>query len=119
MVKNSIAAHVSILNIKSKHALWFTISNKLTEISDSLCGVLYVPPENSAYSVNDPYSEIKEEIDSVNDRYSHYLLFGDLNSRPKEKTDFIAVNECILQTLNSEELIEEYNQEILSLKTQM
>ena len=116
MVKDSIAAHVSIFNIKSKHALWYTLSNKLTEIGDVPCGVLYVPPENSAYSVNDPYSEIKEEIDSVNDRYSHYLLFGDLNSRTKEKADFIAVNECILQSLNSEELIEEYKQEILSFE---
>ena len=69
LVKNSIASHVSILNIKSKQALWFTLSNKLTEIGDVLCGVLYVPPENSAYSVNDPYFEIKEEVDSVNDRY--------------------------------------------------
>ena len=116
LVKNSIASHVSILNIKSKQALWFTLSNKLTEIGDVLCGVLYVPPENSAYSVNDPYFEIKEEIDSVNDRYSHYLLFGDFNSRTKEKADFIAVNECILQSMNSEELIEEYNQEILSFE---
>ena len=42
LIKNSISEQVNILRCKSKHAIWFTISNSLTRNGDILGGVLYV-----------------------------------------------------------------------------
>ena len=55
-------------------------------------------------------------MESFGDTFSHYLLFGDFNSRTKDRADYIAIDECIFQSLNSDELIDEYNSELKSFE---
>jgi hypothetical protein len=40
-----------------------------------------VPPENSIYTVEDPFAELQAELDTLSNKYEHICLFGDWNSR--------------------------------------
>ena len=42
--------------------LWFVVSKQLTKSQDKLFGVVYVPPENSVFALDDPFSEIQIEL---------------------------------------------------------
>ena len=44
-----------------------------------LCGIVYIPPECSEYSVNLPYREIENELYAHTEKYPNILLFGDFN----------------------------------------
>ena len=84
--------------------LWFSISKQLTKTDDLLCGIIYIPPEGSDYSVKDPYREIENELYNYTDRYTHILLFGDMNSRSKDLPDYIHIDAYICSHFQSEEL---------------
>lgn len=75
---------------------------------------MYIPPGNSPYAVDEPYSLLTGEIETFKTKYSKILLFGDFNSRTKNKPDYIELDQCIFQSLNSDELIDEYNREMNS-----
>ena len=61
----------------------FIISNCLTKCGNVLCAVVYIPPEDSAYAAESPYSEIKEELRHLTDAYNctSVIMFGDYNLR--------------------------------------
>lgn len=49
---------INLIDSDSKLVQWFSISKRLTRENDILCGIVYIPPENSAFSQNEPYFEI-------------------------------------------------------------
>ena len=75
--RKSISQYINPLVTESKLVLWFTVSKNLTKF-DLLCGIIYIPPEASEYSVKEPYHEIENELYKYTDRYDHILLLGDL-----------------------------------------
>ena len=77
---------------ESKLVLWFEIFKRLTKTCDILCGIVYIPPENSIYAQSIPYFET-EELNVFRDKYQCVLLFGDYNSRTKLLKDYIDVDE--------------------------
>ena len=55
-----------------------------------LCGVVYLPPENSGYPVENPYGEIDMRCGNcLSINCSSVLIFGDLNSRSKHLQDYV------------------------------
>lgn len=81
-VKHNIRKFINIIDTQSKLVLWFSLSRRLTgKKNDILCGVVYIPPSNSKYCVEDPYVEIEQELKSMSERYNDVLLLGDFNSR--------------------------------------
>lgn len=109
--RKNLSQFVSFIDTQSKLVLWFVISKRLTKTEDILCGVVYIPPESSDYSIINPYQEIENELYTLTDRYSNILLFGDFNSRTKNLIDHIEVDNYICSHLNSDELILEYEKE--------
>ena len=67
-------------------------------MEDILCGVIYIPPESSEYSVDYPYQEIESELYAFTDRYSSIIVFGDFNSRTKNLLDHIEIDKSYLQS---------------------
>ncbi|CAG2213346.1 unnamed protein product [Mytilus edulis] len=58
--KESLSDHISVVETDSKYILWFKIDKHVVKLQqDILCGIVYIPPENSVYCVGDPFSEIK------------------------------------------------------------
>ena len=79
------------------------MSKKLTKYhNDTLCGIIYIPPENTRYSMNDPFSEIQLELDVLKCDCSNILLFGDFNARTGHQNVFIEGDNFLLQELDLE-----------------
>jgi hypothetical protein len=63
--KHNIKRYISFVDTASSIVQWFLISHKLTKLGDLLYGVIYVPPENSIYTVEDPFAELQAELDTL------------------------------------------------------
>ena len=110
--KQYLTPYITIIETSSKLVIWFKISKQLTKTEDILCGIVYIPPEGSDYSAEYPYQEIEDELYSMDNRISNVLLLGDFNSRSRQLQDYIQADEFILKHFNSEDLTNEYEQEI-------
>ena len=106
---------VSFINIdkqsSSKLVLLFTVSKHIyglnTKNEDLFCGVVYIPPYGSRYASADPYAEIQQEILRFCGDSKHVLVFGDLNSRTKDLSDFTEVDGFISDVFGTENLLSE------------
>lgn len=114
--RKEISPYINIIQTESRLVYWFTISKRLTRSDDILCGVVYIPPENSDYANDDPYREIQQEIDSFSDKYSTLCIFGDYNSRCKEIKDHIEYDIDILRAQDLNELYQESINEMNEFK---
>ena len=111
-VKKSINRFVTVLETNSKLVLWFVVSKLLTKSEDILYGVVYVPPENSVFSIDDPFEEIQNELNSYTDKYSSICIFGDWNARTKDFQDYITADFDILHENNLDDLFYEFENEL-------
>ena len=73
----------------------------------TLCGVVYIPPEYSSYSVDNPFSEIEQELGQFSDIFSSIILFGDFNSRTRNMIDYVIPDLSIFHNNNFDEVYEE------------
>ena len=48
--KECLDKYVTFIESESKQVLWFKLSNSLTKCGNILCGVTFIPPENSVYA---------------------------------------------------------------------
>ncbi|CAG2252061.1 unnamed protein product [Mytilus edulis] len=91
--KESLSDHISVVETDSKYILWFKIDKHVVKLQqDILCGIVYIPPENSVYCVGDPFSEIESEFLNFSISHDNICLFGDFNARTAEESDFDVVN---------------------------
>ena len=90
--------------------LWFKLSKKLTGTSsDILGGVIYIPPEQTIYSVEDPFSEIENELNQFKDKYCNIVLLGDFNARTENRKDFIQIDSFVDKEYNLDFLTQAYH----------
>ena len=107
--KEGLDKHISYIDSDSKQVLWFKISNSLTKCGHILCGVVYIPPENSVYAVESPYSEIEAELRSLinTNNCSSVIMLGDYNSRSRNLEDFTIPDVDIFEHNDLREVYEE------------
>lgn len=81
LVRKDISKYITIKETDSKLVLWFTLSKSLcyTE-NDIVCGIIYIPPEYSDFSVEDPFLEIQDDLNTFSRKFDTICLFGDFNS---------------------------------------
>ena len=112
--KNDISQFVHVIETESRLVYWFTISKRYTKCEDILCGVIYIPPENSEYANESPFNEIQQELDAFTNKYSTICLLGDFNSRCKQIKDYILPDIDILELHNSNELSVDFQNQLES-----
>ena len=96
----------NLTTLRKQNQNWFyglKFQKKLTKTSDILCGIIYIPPENSKCAHNDPYFEISEELNYFSDKYESLLLLWDYNSRTKLLNGCIEVDEDLFCENNIED----------------
>ena len=76
---------------------------------DILCGIVYIPPYGTRYSVEDPFFEIENELRSLSVNYSCIAMFGDYNSRTKNLCDRTIIDSFLFEHLNCDEILNEYD----------
>ena len=77
------------------HAQLKFVMTECSKTQIRLTRLIYIPPENSSYSHNEPYYEISEELKVFEERYSNVLLFGDFNSRRRKIKDYIDIDQSV------------------------
>ena len=96
-VHKSLLDYITPIETDSQLVFWFKLSNNFTKtVSDILCGVVYIPPENTRYACNDPYIEIQNEFVSLCPDSQYCLLFGDFNSRTEKLNAYVETNNFLL-----------------------
>jgi exonuclease III len=91
-IKTHLSKYITIIENDCNMVLWFTLDRNLTQGESVLYGVVYVPPENSEFSVNDPFYDIQNDINRLSNNYSGICLFGDWNCRTKTLSDVVDVD---------------------------
>ncbi|KAL4234936.1 hypothetical protein ACF0H5_006578 [Mactra antiquata] len=77
-----------------------------------LGAVLYIPPENSIYSIEDPFADIQKFLNLNSNKCLHVCIFGDLNSGTGCLLDFIHADEDFLCNQNMTDIYNEYESEM-------
>ena len=118
-VKDELLPYVKIDQTKnSKLILFFTISHEIykseNQNEDLTCGIVYIPPQGSKYSSDDPYLEIQQELFRYCLDSKHVLLMGDFNSRVKNLPDFVQIDKYMCDVYGLHDLYEE-NTNILNI----
>jgi hypothetical protein len=89
--KNDLAPHVKAVETESDFILWFEMKGCVFSLNDDvLCGIVYIPPENSRYSSPDAFNQIENELISLKAKSEYVCLLGDFNSR-------ISNDDCIFK----------------------
>ena len=90
------------MNTNSTIIQFFTISNKIVKLQngeDIKCGIVYIPSAGSRYKHEDPYLELQNELFRYCTNSNNILLFGDLNSRVQNLTDYTRLDTFISDLL--------------------
>ena len=86
--KSNFEKFIHPLDSNSKLVSWFKISGNLFNIKDDfIVGNIYIPPENSNYSIEDAIIELEREFLKFSVNYKYVLLNGDFNSRTSSDPD--------------------------------
>ena len=110
--KKKYEQYIKVLDSDSRLIQWFLISKRLTKCYEILCGVVYIPPENSNYSHIDLYFEINEKLNQFASQHDHILLLGDFNSRTKLSNDYIKLDATVFHENGLDEVFEEFQEEL-------
>jgi hypothetical protein len=101
-IHENLSDYVSIEKGRSECSncvLWFSVDSIF--VKKTFFGVVYIPPESSAYSNIDMFNEIEtflmENVDINND---HICLLGDFNAHTGASNDFVDLNKDILDSCN-------------------
>jgi hypothetical protein len=112
-VKKKLLKHINIIETDCKSVFWFTLSKQVTLTDrDVLYGVVYIPPENSVFAVDDPFVEIQNELSSFSQRYNHICIFGDFNCRTSCLNDYIVIDRNFFEVQNLNEVCEDFDIEM-------
>ena len=78
-----------------------------------LFGVVYIRPENSEYSVENPFGETEEELQRFSCTCASVLLLGDSNSHTRKLQDFVLPDPDIFRRNDMSDLYDDPQSDIL------
>ena len=88
-VKENISKYFTVIPSESDYILWFSINRSLTNTEENLIfGVVYIPPENSRFLINDELMTLEMEITETCSKHKYIVLTGDFNARLSNLPDY-------------------------------
>ncbi|CAG2257608.1 unnamed protein product [Mytilus edulis] len=92
--KKEIASKIKPLSTHCKYVLWFKVSSDLLNLDqDIVIGIVYIPPEYTAFSSHDAFSQLEDEYTNFSKNYKFVALIGDFNGRTANDDDFFLSKE--------------------------
>jgi hypothetical protein len=72
----------------SKYVFWLKVSSDLVNLDqDIIFGIVYIPPENTVYSSQDAFIEIKNEYNNFSINYKYISLISQVDNAHLNKND--------------------------------
>ena len=94
LVKNYICENIKLIPKINNLALSIEINSKILKIPENvILTAVYLPPSGSAYSGEEDFELLDILINNLQQNYKNIILTGDFNSKTRELSDFIIVNE--------------------------
>ena len=94
LVKNYICENFKLLPKINNLALSIEINSNILQIPENVVLTAgYLPPSFSAYSGEEDFELLDILINNLQQNYKNIILTGDFNSKTRELSDFIIVNE--------------------------
>ncbi|XP_063436930.1 uncharacterized protein LOC134718363 [Mytilus trossulus] len=90
--RENISDCIQVIETNSKFVLWCKIS-RLFKDGVVILGVVYIPPEYTAYSSPDAFGEIESEYLELSSKYDNIFMVGDFNARTASEKDYIFIDE--------------------------
>jgi hypothetical protein len=110
-VKKEISKYITFDKHSNSNLIkFFKISKEVcntTSNEDIVCGVVYLPPNGSKFSHNDPYFEMQNEIFRYCNDSKNIILLGDFNSRCGNLSDYTVTDDLICSTFELQNIQEE------------
>jgi hypothetical protein len=91
LIQKDFFKFCKVLDNDHKHVLWCRIEKEFLLLDkDLICGVVYIPSENSKYSDLELFDQMENDIVKWRNDYDCYFcIAGDLNAHMGTKPDFI------------------------------
>ena len=71
-----LESYVSQIDTNSVHVFWFKISGNYLKLDeDLLVGNIYIPPENSIYTVQEVFNELEQEYLNLCSTYKYIVIW--------------------------------------------
>ncbi|CAG2256857.1 unnamed protein product [Mytilus edulis] len=84
---------IEVIDTGSKFVFWFKISSKIMNTdTDTVFGIVYIPPEYTSYASWDAFCQIEIECLDLSSRYKFVSLVGDFNGRTASEKDFLILD---------------------------
>ena len=92
-VRTQLSHLVTPVDVESEHALLCKIESN-SEKENIILGVVYIPPENSAYSDSNSFYNLERDLADVKERYNDcaICLVGDFNGHIKNAPEYFTDN---------------------------
>jgi hypothetical protein len=82
----------------SKYVYWFKVnSHLLNSDTDSVFGIVNIPPPYTSYSSWDAFSQIENEFLYLLSQYKYISLIGDFNGRTSVEKDYLCTSDNKLE----------------------
>ena len=93
-VKDTLYESIDILECNNDFSIWFKFKN-----SNCIFGVLYIPPENSAFSSLSLFDDLENIVLNFSSQFDDcsFCIFGDLNAKTGNLNDFVHLDRYVIQ----------------------
>ena len=86
--KDKYEKFIEPIETDSKYVYWFKVnSHLLNSDTDSVFGIVNIPPPYTSYSSWDAFSQIENECLYLSSQYKYISLIGDFNGRTSVEKD--------------------------------
>jgi len=93
-LKDKYEKFIEPIETDSKFVYWFKVNSQLlNRHTDSVFGIVYIPPAYTSYSSWDAFSQIENEFLYLSFQYKYIRLTGDFNGRTSVEKDYFLFDE--------------------------
>ena len=113
--KEELKEYIDIIQTNSDYVLWFKVNKCLMGTNDDVIfGIVYIPPQNSVYCIDNPFHEIELELLSFS-QFENKCLLGDFNARVSTEKDYFEFDDRNNLNLNIENYVHKLHDHSLPL----
>ena len=100
LVNRKANLHTTFIDSDTECLGWLKINNAADGKPTIWLGVVYIPPEQSAYSSIQMFEDLQSEILKISCTSDSFCIVGDFNARTGSESDMLPVNSHIYNLMN-------------------
>ena len=109
LIREELEYIISVLNVEQQDSIWLKFKSDLK--NDLILCVIYIPPENSAYSKISMFDNLEEIITDLRIKYNNIdvCIMGNLNARTGNASDVLEMSQDEIELIDGYVPLENIN----------